>query len=64
MDEFAFKRVKPNAFSNDYIMNDGNQGHEVATVATDNITIRARPGQGWEEAALCGGVGQGTLIRK
>ena len=41
---FAFKRIKPDAFSNDYIMSDGTKGHEVATVSKDNITIR---GSSW-----------------
>jgi len=60
---FAFKRVKPNAFSNDYIMNDGTKGHEVATVATDNITIR---GSSWARMGRSSPMwrcGQGTLIR-
>ena len=36
----ALKRIKPNAFSNDYVMVDGTKGHEVATITKGHITIR------------------------
>jgi hypothetical protein len=36
----ALKRIKPNAFSNDYVMNDGIKGHEIATITKDHVTIR------------------------
>jgi len=35
----ALKRIKPDAFSNDYTMNDGSKGHEVATISADKIVI-------------------------
>jgi hypothetical protein len=36
----ALKRVAPNAFSNDYSMNDGTKGHEVVTITANQIVIR------------------------
>jgi hypothetical protein len=36
----ALKRIKPNAFSNDYVMSDGTKGHEVATITKEHVTIR------------------------
>ncbi len=36
----ALTRSAPDAFTNDYSMNDGTKGHEVATIYTDKIVIR------------------------
>ena len=36
----ALTRSAPNAFTNDYVMNDGTKGHEVATIYPDKIIIR------------------------
>lgn len=36
----ALTRTAPNAFSNEYVMNDGAKGFEVATIYPDKIVIR------------------------
>lgn len=36
----ALTRSAPDAFTNDYSMNDGTKGHEVATIYADKIVIR------------------------
>jgi hypothetical protein len=35
----ALKRISPVAFSNDYVMDDGTKGHEVATLTEKRLTI-------------------------
>ncbi len=36
----ALTRVRPDAYANDYVMNDGTRGHEVATITAKRVTIR------------------------
>jgi hypothetical protein len=53
---FAFKRIGPDKWQNDYDMNDGTKGHEVGLQGPRHDPGRVL-GQGREEASLHRGVG-------